>query len=447
MGAMMRVRALALAVLAWAHAPADAALTSWFIAEAPRPHASLLASEPASGAVLTAAPTRIRLLFSEPIESSMSGISITSAGQATVVSTVSTDPHDVHALLAPVAALLPGAYTVRWHVLSADGHRVDGTFGFTVSDAASPTAVGATTSATTTDVRQPVPPTARTASPSLADSGFVAALGPRPMVAVLRAAAVTALLAVAGLALLIATLPISGPRPLHLAQILAVAATVLLAAYLVVWSSTTVGPGYSVADAISLAATTTPGALEIARVALSLLALWALALARRPGLAALFAGVAVLITGASGHSAVTHPSFAIPTKAAHLAAAAIWFGGLLWIVTAERHGARYVDGARRISSLALGSVLVVLATGIVQSVLLLPRWTAIADSTYGRVILAKAAGLLVLIFFGAFHRRIVPRLDTTMARRRLRGSVRFEIVVMIAVSVLGGLLAAIAPPR
>ena len=89
----------------------------------------------------------------------------------------------------------------------------------------------------------------------------------------------------------------------------------------------------------------------------------------------------------------------------------------------------------------------VLATGVLQSVLFLPRLGALTDSTYGRLILIKAAGLLILVFFGAFHRRIVPRLDTTIARRRLRGSVRFEIVVMIAVSIAGGLLAAIAPPR
>jgi len=264
---------------------------------------------------------------------------------------------------------------------------------------------------------------------------------------VFRAAAITVLLALSGLSLLIATLPISGARPLRLAQILSVLASLLLAAYLAVWSSTTAGPGHSVLDAVSLAASTTPGALEIARLGLALVALSALWLVKRPGLAALFAGVAVLITGASGHSAVTHPMVTIPAKAAHLAAAAIWLGGLLWIMTAERHGARYVEGSKRVSSLALISVIVVLATGVVHGLLLLPRLAALTDSTYGRILLAKSAGLVVLIFFGAFHRRIVPRLDTTVARRRLRGSVRLEIVVMLAVSVLGGLLAAIAPPR
>ena len=404
----------------------------------PRPHATLLSSEPAAGATLGAAPSRIRLVFSEPVEAAMSGATISNADGSSFSLSVGVDPHDVHALVALVPALQPGAHSVQWHVVSADGHRVDGTFSFTVEGGPLP---NATTAAANTPAGVGGP------RPVGADSGFVAALGRPPQVATLRAAAITMLLALAGLTLLIATLPISGARPMRLALVLSVLATVLLAAYLAVWSSTAVGPGHSILDAVSRAASTTPGALEVARVALAFLALWALSLAKRPGLAALFSGVAVLITGASGHPAVTQPLIAIPAKSVHLAAAAIWLGGLLWIMTAERHGARYVEGARKISSLALGAVIVVVASGVLQSFLFLPRVAALTDSTYGRLILAKVAGLVVLVFFGAFHRRIVPRLDTTVARRRLRGSVRLEIVVMLAVSVAGGLLAAIAPPR
>lgn len=414
------------------------------------PHAALLSSEPAAGASLAAAPSRIRLVFSEPIEASMSGVSIASAGGSRVALAVSTDPRDSRTLIASSPALPPGAYTVRWHAFSDDGHRVDGAFAFTIAGArAAPAPVAPNGPAAASGATAQPTVAAAAAEPIAppADSGFVAALGRRPQVAVLRAAAITVLLALAGLTLLIATLPISGARPLHLAQLLAVLSSLLLAGYLAVWSSTAVGPGHSVLDAISLAASTTPGALEVARLALALVALWAVWLAKRPGLAALFAGVAVLISGASGHSAVTHPLVTIPAKSAHLAAAAIWLGGLLWIMTAERHGARYVEGSRRVSSLALISVIVVLATGVVQGFLFLPRLAALTDSTYGRFLLAKAAGLAILIVFGAFHRRIVPRLDTTVARRRLRGSVRLEIVVMLTVSVLGGLLAAIAPPR
>jgi copper transport protein len=412
----------------------------------PRPHATLLSSEPAAGATLVVAPSRIRLLFSEPIEVAMSGATISDATGRRVALIVAGDPRDVHALLAPLPTLSPGLHTVRWHIVSADGHRVDGGFSFTVAVAGpagtlTPNVAAASETSAATPSANPV------AGLATVDSGFVAALGRRPQVPTLRAAAITVLLALAGLTLLIATLPISGARPMRLALVLAVAATVLLGTYLAVWSSTAVGAGHSTLDAVSIAASTTPGALEVARLALAVLALWALWLAKRPGLGALFSGIAVLITGASGHPAVTQPLVAIPAKSVHLAAAAVWLGGLLWIMTAERHGARYVEGTRRISSLALMSVIAVVATGVLQGFLFLPRLAALTDSTYGRLILVKAAGLLILVFFGAFHRRIVPRLDTTIARRRLRGSVRLEIVVMLAVSVAGGLLAAIAPPR
>ena len=421
-------------------------LTTHVAAAMPRPHASLLSSEPAAGATLVTAPSRIRLVFSEPVEIAMSGATI-SNGSGTLPLGITGDTRDVHALLAGVPALQPGSHMVRWHVVSADGHRVDGSFSFTIEGAGAPAANAAVPNGSGPgDMARPT--TVAATQPVVAtDSGFVASLGRRPQVPILRAAAITMLLALAGLTLLIATLPISGARPMRLAVILAVLATALLAAYLAVWSSTAVGATHSVLAAISLAASTTPGALEVARLALAFLALWALWLARRPGLAALFSGVAVLITGASGHPAVMQPMVAIPAKSVHLAAAAIWLGGLLWIITAERHGARYVEGTRRISSLAMMSVILVVATGVLQGFLFLPRVAALTDSTYGRVMLAKAAGLVVLVFFGAFHRRIVPRLDTTMARRRLRGSVRLEILVMLAVSIAGGLLAAIAPPR
>ena len=86
------------------------------------------------------------------------------------------------------------------------------------------------------------------------------------------------------------------------------------------------------------------------------------------------------------------------------------------------------------------------ATGVVQSALFLPSVRALYESTYGRLVLLKVAGLMILLVFGAYHRRIVPRMETTMARRRLRRSVRAEIAVMIIVAALGGVLATVAPP-
>ena len=399
-------------------------------------HASLLSSEPAAGAVLQAPPARIRLLFSERLEPTMSALSWASAPAGVSPLSAAADPHDPRALVASPGSLPSGRYVIAWRVVSADGHRVDGRLPFTIAGArqdSTAVTLNVETAAT------PAPPAP--SEPTLMHDTRIGR-----MTRVLRASAITALLAVAGLALMIAVLPISGPRPIRLATVLASLATVLLAVYTVVWSISVAGGDGPAVDAVMTATSTTPGALEVARVALSLLALWALGLARRPALAALFAMVAVLITGASGHPAVTLPYWTIPAKAIHLVAAANWLGGLLWIVSAERHGERYVQGTRHVSSYAFLSVIVVVATGLVQSALFLPSVRALYESTYGRLVLLKVAGFIVLVMFGAYHRRIVPRMETTMARRRLRRSVRAEIAVMIVVAALGGLLATVAPP-
>ena len=410
-------------------------------------HASLLSSEPRAGEVLRGSPERIRLVFSEPLEPSMSAMAWSAAPPGAPALAATVDPRDVHALLARPGTLPAGAYTMGWRVVSADGHRVDGRIAFTILGAA--TDSGAPTLAVTHARDSSLSSAAITSNAANASS--TASFGEDRRLSratrALRATAVTSLLALAGLVLMIAILPLSGPRPMRLATILGVLTTVLLASYTVVWSlGVAAGVGAPV-DAVMTATATTPGALEVARVALALLALWSIGLARRPGLAALFAVTGALITGASGHSAVILPYWSIPIKAMHMLGAALWLGGLLWLVTAERHGDRYLQGARRISSIALWAVLLVLASGIAQSALFLASPRALYESDFGRVVLLKIVGFLVLILFGAYHRRIVPRMDTTMARRRLRRSVRAEIAVMLVVSALGGILATIAPPR
>lgn len=432
----LTTRALAALTAVWLAALAGAARTRE-VEAAPLPHASLLSSEPANGAVLADAPVRIRLVFSEPIEASMSALAFVAAPSKMPPLVASADPHDVHALIAWPGELGPGRYVVGWRAVSADGHRVVGQVAFSVTGRAVVATRTAPSSAAAPDTNAPA---TEWTSPFATDSRADRATR------LLRAAAITLLLALAGLALLISILPISGPRPMRVATGLGVATTLLLAAYTVAWSISVASDDLAAVDAVMTATATTPGALEVARVALALLALWSLGLARRPGLAAAFALVATAISGASGHPAVMSSAWSIPAKSVHLVAGALWLGGLIWLVTADRHGGRYVEGARRISSIAMVAVLAVAATGILQAALFLPSFTSLFVSTYGRIVLLKAAGLVVLVLFGAFHRRIVPRMETTLARRRLRRSVRVEIAVMLAVSALGGLLATVAPP-
>jgi methionine-rich copper-binding protein CopC len=109
---------LALAVVA--PAPAEA-------------HAVLVRSSPAGRATVSHPPGRVDLWFSEPLEPAFSTVSVWSAGGAQVDGRDgAVDPADPKQLSVTLDALGPGAYTVRFRVLSVDGHVVQASFSFTV---------------------------------------------------------------------------------------------------------------------------------------------------------------------------------------------------------------------------------------------------------------------------------------------------------------------------
>ena len=70
----------------------------------------------------------------------------------------------------------------------------------------------------------------------------------------------------------------------------------------------------------------------------------------------------------------------------------------------------------------------------------------LAGTEYGRGILIKSAGFLVLIGFGAFHRtRVLPHLADD-GGRTLRRTVRLEMIVMLLVVLAAAWLARLPPP-
>ncbi|PNG26364.1 copper homeostasis periplasmic binding protein CopC [Methylocella silvestris] len=97
-------------------------------------HAFLDKATPPVGGTVSTAPTEIRLVFSEPIVPQFSGLSLTTAGGASVATGKPTQPPgDKAVLITPIAnALAPGAYQVKWHAVSVDTHRTQGSFTFSV---------------------------------------------------------------------------------------------------------------------------------------------------------------------------------------------------------------------------------------------------------------------------------------------------------------------------
>ncbi|HUR57123.1 MAG TPA: copper resistance CopC family protein, partial [Opitutaceae bacterium] len=66
-------------------------LGTWTLAWA---HATLVSAEPAVNATLAAAPTRLRLVFSEPLEPGLAHVTLVGAGGAATRIAVVGDPHD-----------------------------------------------------------------------------------------------------------------------------------------------------------------------------------------------------------------------------------------------------------------------------------------------------------------------------------------------------------------
>ncbi len=72
---------------------------------------------------------------------------------------------------------------------------------------------------------------------------------------------------------------------------------------------------------------------------------------------------------------------------------------------------------RRFSDLALASVALIMASGLIQAYVYVRTPAHLIDTAFGRCVLIKFCLLLVLIAFGAFNRRrSVPELSRLAAR-------------------------------
>jgi methionine-rich copper-binding protein CopC len=97
-------------------------------------HAHLKASDPAAEATVPASPPTLKLTFSTPLVAKFSGVKLTDAdGKEIALGEATTDPADNKILLVPVPApLAPGEYTLDWHAVAVDTHRMKGSYKFTI---------------------------------------------------------------------------------------------------------------------------------------------------------------------------------------------------------------------------------------------------------------------------------------------------------------------------
>lgn len=100
-------------------------------------HSMLVKAEPPRRAVLTKSPTQVRLWFNEKIEGDYASLIVLDAKQQPITDVKPTlAPDDQKSIVLPLPELAPGKYSVKFRVLSVDGHVVESYFDFTVKGVA-----------------------------------------------------------------------------------------------------------------------------------------------------------------------------------------------------------------------------------------------------------------------------------------------------------------------
>ncbi|HVN11142.1 MAG TPA: copper resistance protein CopC [Kineosporiaceae bacterium] len=361
-------------------------------------HATLESTTPQQGGELQASPPTVELRFSEAVGIGPRAVEVLDAAGHRVDDGAPRHPAgSADAVEVGLRGSLPrGSYTVVWHVVSADSHPIAGTFSFGVEVPAGTSAASAEEDAgvTMTDA----------ALRALAYAGAVLLVGGAFFLVVLWPA---------GLA---------RRRSRRLIEVGWVASAVAAAGLFLVEGPYGAGLGLgSVLDPELLGDT-----LASRYGKLMLLRLLALAIAVPPlrhllrrgrpsavDLAAL-GTVFVFTFSLSEHAGQgSLVALSIPADAVHLAAACVWVGGLAVIAVALLGPAAEEDDADRVlpawSRTAMTAVALLVVTGTFQAWRGIGSLAALTGTTYGVLVLAKVAGLVVLLVLADQGRRWVRR--------------------------------------
>ena len=96
-------------------------------------HSMLVKAEPPRRAVLAKTPAQVRLWFNEELEGEYASLIVLDAEKHPVTEIKpQLAPDDPKSIVLPLPELAPGKYSVKFRVLSVDGHVVESSFDFTV---------------------------------------------------------------------------------------------------------------------------------------------------------------------------------------------------------------------------------------------------------------------------------------------------------------------------
>ncbi|MGW5664272.1 copper resistance CopC/CopD family protein [Streptomyces sp. NPDC003758] len=375
-------------------------------------HAALRGTDPADGSVLKTAPKAVTLTFTEAVGLLDNSIRVFDPENRRV-HTGKQEHADGHLHTARVTLpdLKQGTYIVAWRVVSADSHPVSGALTFSVGKRS------ATTAALPDDEVQDAASTALyNTARYIAYGGLALLLGATAFAMVTGVAAPRGLLVGGWWTLLAATLALlllRGPYERGSGPAAAFDLTVLR-------ETATSRPGLALLVRVALLAVAAPvaaragvlrapadgrGPAGSGRLRFAIVSLLSLALA--------------LTWAVAEHaSAGIQVPLAMTSAVLHLLAMAVWLGGLTALVTVVQRtpGDLPAPAVARFSRLAFAAVAVLAATGAYQSWRGLGSLDALTSTPYGRLLVAKLAGVALLLAAAGCSRRFTARLAVPAAK-------------------------------
>lgn len=428
---------------------AFALLAALIPAGAASAHAELIATDPADGAVVESAPEALTMQFTEDVSVRPDGIRVLDAtGERVDAGAAAADGPDVSVPLE--GTIEEGTYVVAWRAVSADGHPIRGSYTFSVGRE---TAIG--------------DGVASGAFGSGNDRVY------EVLDAIARAIAYLGVLGTAGYVLIGSALR-RREDPSPVGRPTTIAACVALVAILVqvpLQGALATGRGLTaVTEASVLALAVADGmGWAVLVTALGLLAViitsglpWEGA-AKRVGLVG--AALAPLCFVLTGHTRTMSPAaVGYLADLAHVAAAAVWFGGLVALIVAVRRRRRddepleAAEAIARFSGWAAVTAAVLIAAGFALSWIQVGSLEALTTTLYGRLLLAKLALVVVVLAAAGWNRfRLVPRVaaaaieeppvDDASSWRLLLRLVRLEVLLLVFVLVVTAVLSNVTPAR
>jgi len=386
-------------------------------------HAVLQTAVPEPGARLAESPAYVELVFNEPVDAGAAVVRVLDAGSRTAAEGAAEPAADGRGVRLALPALEEGHYTVSYRVISADGHPVSGAYVFTVG-------------------QPPARPGAEDFDPHLQvghahDHGTGGLTLDAFLLYAARFLYYAGLLAAAGLAFWSwqrkAPAEVRDAREAGIRQ--AGRFLVLAALCHVFFQLNDLNRGLPVGEWARVLAQTTLGWLLLATLGLAVLSL--LVPLAGPPVRSLWAAAALAVEAGNGHAAATgSPALTIVLDAVHLAAAALWSGGLLLLVAVWRR--QKTEAARfalLFSRWALGSIVALWATGTLFTLEILPSAEYLTLTAWGGWLLAKTALVLAVMAAAFFIRRrlrkgLVPTGALLGADAGLLGAIVLSVAVL-----------------